>query len=58
MYEYTWDSIKEMGFGLVEGIEDVYGNGDMENISDIQTSFEKRFILEGRKIMYLRMILN
>lgn len=54
LYEYTLDSIKEMGFDLVEGIEDIYGNGNMDNISDIQTSFEKRFVDEGRKIMYLK----
>ena len=54
LYEYTLGVIEDMRLRVLENIEDIYSNGDIPNLTDIQTTFEKKHLEDGKKIKYLR----
>jgi tRNA (guanine-N7-)-methyltransferase len=58
LYEYTLEIIKSMDFNIIENIEDVYSRGDIENITDVQTTFEKKHINEQKVIKYIKWKMN
>ena len=58
LYNYTLGMIQDIGFRLEKSIEDVYEGGDIENITDIQTTFETKHLEDGKTIRYLQIKIN
>ncbi len=57
-YDYTLDVIKEGGHKLLYANEDIY-NSDLDNeVTQIQTFYEKIWLANGVKIKYLQFRLN
>jgi tRNA (guanine-N7-)-methyltransferase len=57
-YDYTLDVIKEYGHKLLYSNEDIYGS-DLDNeVTQIQTFYEKMWLANGVKIKYLQFQLN
>ena len=54
LYEYTLEVIEDMKLKVLKNISDIYSNGDIPNLTDIQTTFEKKHLEDGRKIKYLK----
>lgn len=53
-FEYTKDVIKELGLELLDSNYDIY-NSDVDNeLTQIQTYYEKRWLEHGTKIKYLK----
>ena len=59
LYEYTLDIVKEEGFRVEVEVEDVYLEGlSVESeVNEVQTTFEKKHLEEGKTIRYLRVSL-
>lgn len=58
LYRYTKDVINELGLKIDKDIVDVYVYRDLEDITDIQTTFEKKHLSEQKEIKYLRFSFN
>jgi tRNA (guanine-N7-)-methyltransferase len=54
LYEYTLEVIEDMGLNVLENMLDIYSNGDIPNLTDIQTTFEKKHLEDGKSIKYLK----
>lgn len=54
LYEYTKETIKDMQLNIQEDIPDIYDLGDLENLTDIQTMFEKKHLDDNKSIKYIR----
>ena len=58
LFDYTLDVIKESGHKLLEHTRDVY-RSELENeVTSIQTFYEKIFLSQGMPIYYLKFKLN
>lgn len=53
LYEYTLETINFMKLNILENISDIYSFGDIENVTDVQTTFERKHLENGKKIKYL-----
>lgn len=58
LYEYTLEQIGERNLKILENQIDIYGEGDIEDITDIQTTFEKKHLEKGKTIKYLSFVLR
>jgi len=58
LYEYTLEQIKEKKYKIIENQIDVYGVGNIKNVTDIQTTFEKKHLEKGKTIKYLKFALR
>jgi len=56
--EYTLDVIKEFGHEILELNYDVYGSGLDNEVTQIQTHYEKMWLKHGTKIKFLKFKLN
>ena len=57
LYEYTLEQIEERKAKILENQRDIYKEGDIEDVTDIQTTFEKKHLEKGKTIKYLRVCL-
>jgi tRNA (guanine-N7-)-methyltransferase len=53
LYEYYLETIDAQGWNLVENIEDVYADGTVKILTEIQTFYEKMWLAEGKQISYI-----
>ncbi len=53
LYDYTLEMIKQDGHILLEANEDIYGSGMDNEITQIQTFYEKKWLEYGTPIRYL-----
>ncbi len=53
-FEYTLDVIKEGGHELLYATYDVYGEGFDNELTQIQTFYEQKWLANGTKIKYLK----
>lgn len=53
LYHYTLELIKEQGHHLTYATDDVYSSDCPEEIRNIQTFYEGKWLEEGKKITYL-----
>jgi hypothetical protein len=58
LYEYTLEEIAERKARILQNQRDIYKEGDIENVTDIQTTFEKKHLEKSKKIKYLRFVLR
>jgi tRNA (guanine-N7-)-methyltransferase len=58
LYEYTLEQREERRLKILENQRDIYGEGDIKDITDIQTTFEKKHLEKGKTIKYLRFVLR
>jgi tRNA (guanine-N7-)-methyltransferase len=58
LYEYTLEQIEKKKLKILENQVDIYELGDIEDITDIQTTFEKKHLEKGKTIKYLRFVLR
>ncbi len=58
LYEYTLEQIEEKKYKIIENQIDVYGDGNIKNVTDIQTTFEKKHLEKGKTIKYLKFVLR
>ncbi|KUK67570.1 MAG: tRNA (guanine-N(7)-)-methyltransferase [candidate division WS6 bacterium 36_33] len=58
LYEYTLRQVVEGGLKIEKDCRDIYSEGNIENVTDIQTTFEKKHLEKGKKIKYLRFVLR
>ncbi len=58
LYEYTLEQIKERKFKILDNQTNIYGEGDIEDITDTQTTFEKKHLEKGKTIKYLKFVLR
>lgn len=58
VFESTLDTIKEYGHKIEFMTYDVYGDGIDNEVSGIQTFYEKKWLEHGTKIKYLKFTLN
>jgi len=58
LYDYTREVIELGGHTLLDSNEDIYGSGVDNEITQIQTFYEKRWLEHGAKIKYLAFKLN
>ena len=56
--EYTLDVLREQNHEILELNYDVYGSGLDNELTQIQTHYEKRWLKHGTKIKYLKFRLN
>jgi tRNA (guanine-N7-)-methyltransferase len=56
--EYTLDVLREQNHEILELNYDVYGSGFDNELTQIQTHYEKRWLKHGTKIKYLKFRLN
>jgi tRNA (guanine-N7-)-methyltransferase len=54
LYEYTLEVIKENSYKLLYNTEDLYNSGNTEDVVEIQTFYENKFLELGMPICYLR----
>lgn len=54
LFAFTQEVIAEIGAILVEKVDDVYATEPVGPLLSIQTTYEKRHLLDGRTIRYLR----
>jgi tRNA (guanine-N7-)-methyltransferase len=57
LYEYTLKQVVEEELKIEEDCRDIYSEGNIENVTDIQTTFEKKHLEKGKTIKYLRVCL-
>lgn len=57
-FDYTLEVIKEQGHELLFSNEDIYGSGIDNELTQIQTFYEKMWLKHGTKIKYLQFKLN
>ncbi len=58
LYDYTREVIEKGGHTLLDANEDIYGSGMDNEITQIQTFYEKKWLEYGTKIRYLSFKLN
>jgi tRNA (guanine-N7-)-methyltransferase len=56
LYEYTLEQIEEKKLKIEENNPDIYASSDIEDVTDIQTTFEKKHLEKGKTIKYLRFV--
>lgn len=56
LFDYTVNTVREFGFTLIKRVEDIYlvGLNLSGDINEVQTTFEKKHLAEGRSIKYLQ----
>jgi tRNA (guanine-N7-)-methyltransferase len=54
LYEYTLEVIKENSYKLLYNTGDLYNSGNTEDVVEIQTFYENKFLELGVPICYLR----
>jgi tRNA (guanine-N7-)-methyltransferase len=52
-FDYSKGKIEEAGFEIVREVRDLYSGDSDSLLTEIQTTYEKRHLAEGRKIYYL-----
>lgn len=64
LYEYTQEQIEENNYNVYENSNDVYGelmlraNQDLQDLMNIRTFYEQRWINEGKTIKYCKFSIN
>ncbi len=58
LYEFTLAIAHENNLEIIDATDDLYNSPLRLAIPDIQTTYEKRFLDEGKKICFLRFMLN
>ena len=58
LFDYTVEIIEQDGHILLEANEDIYGSGISNEVTQIQTFYEKKWLEHGTKIRYLAFKLN
>ena len=64
LYEYTLEQIEENKYETIENSNDVYGelmsraNQELQDLMNIRTFYEQRWINEGKTIKYLKFEIN
>lgn len=58
VFESTLDTIKEYGHKIIYQTYDVYNEGIENELTSIQTFYEKKWLEHGTKIKYLKFSLN
>ncbi len=58
LFHYTMDIIREEKHTLIYATEDIYKHDPPEELTSIQTHYEKLFLQEGLRIKYLKFRLN
>ncbi len=58
LYDYTREIIEQGGHTLLDANEDIYGSGMDNEMTQIQTFYEKKWLEHGTKIRYLAFKLN
>lgn len=53
LYQYTKDTLKELGLDIIEDIEDIYAQGTQAGVLAIQTYYEKKHLSIGRTISHI-----
>lgn len=56
LYEYTLEQIEEKKLKIEENNSDIYASSNIEDITDIKTTFEKKHLEKGKTIKYLRFV--
>lgn len=54
LYEYTLEQIEEKELKIEVNNPDIYSGDEIKNVTDIQTTFEKKHLEKGKSIKYLR----
>ncbi|MFK7900474.1 MAG: tRNA (guanosine(46)-N7)-methyltransferase TrmB [Cyclobacteriaceae bacterium] len=54
LYKFTLESIKEVGGTIINHTDDLYSSDLLKDHFGIQTTYEKRFLAEGKKINYIK----
>ena len=54
LYNFTLQSIEEFGGEILEKIWDIYAQEEVREVFKIKTAFEKRHLVNGKKIGYLQ----
>ena len=54
LYEYTLEVIKEASLVIHEHTNDLYASDVDDDVKDIKTTYEERFLKEGKQICYIR----
>ncbi len=54
LYEYSDNLVKEMNLDIIASTNDLYNSEHLKLTHGIQTTYEKRFLAEGKPITYLR----
>ncbi|MBL7112369.1 MAG: tRNA (guanosine(46)-N7)-methyltransferase TrmB [Bacteroidales bacterium] len=58
MFSYTWELVKINNFELISATNDLYESDFTGPARDIQTFYEKQFLVEGLNIHYLQFRIN
>jgi len=58
LYEYTLEQIEEKKLKIEENNQDIYASSDIEDVTGIQTTFEKKHLEKGKTIKYLKFVLR
>lgn len=58
LYDYTREVVEQGGHKLLEANEDIYASGMDNEVTQIQTFYEKKWLKYGTKIKYLAFKLN
>jgi tRNA (guanine-N7-)-methyltransferase len=54
LYEYTLEVLKDASMEMHEHTGDLYASDVNDDVKDIKTTYEKRFLEEGKQICYIR----
>lgn len=57
-YSYTHDLIKTSGHTLLFATDDLYNSGIHDDVISVQTTYEKKWLEQGKKICYLKFRLH
>lgn len=58
LFEYTLAVIELNGLGVEQCSNDIYAQGEQDEVLKIKTTYEKRFIEQGKRITYIRFRLD
>ena len=54
LYEYTLKSLDKEGWKIFEATDDLYAKSEIDEISAIKTTYEKKHLRAGAKIKYIK----
>lgn len=54
LYQYTLELVKTLGFPVLFSTNDLYQNAPSEEATEIQTTYEKKYLAIGKPIKYIR----
>jgi len=56
LYDYILETAPSENWKILHHIPDVYNTGESSVLTEIQTFYEKKWLLEGKKIMYIALL--